>query len=130
QEIPVNNKTTIDVKMSSSSQMMTDVVVVGYGTQRRSDVTGAVSSVPKNRFTELPATNVLHMIEGSVAGLNVTQTSSVPGKEATVLIRGQNSISANSGPYIIVDGIPFSKTGGNTNDINPNDIASIEVLKD
>jgi TonB-linked SusC/RagA family outer membrane protein len=131
QEIPVNNHTAIDVKMSTSAQMMTDVVVVGYGTQRRSDVTGSVSSVPKNRLNELPVTNVLHAIEGSVAGVNVTTTSSVPGSSASVLVRGQNSIGgASSGPYIVVDGIPFTKTGGVTNDINPNDIASIEVLKD
>lgn len=130
QEIPVNNQTTIDVKMSSSSQMMTDVVVVGYGTQRRSDVTGSVSSVPKNRLNQLPVTNVLHAIEGSVAGVNVTTSSSVPGSSASVLVRGQNSLGGGTGPYIVVDGIPFTKTGGVTNDINPNDIASIEVLKD
>jgi TonB-linked SusC/RagA family outer membrane protein len=132
QEISVNNQTTIDVRMSASSQMMSDVVVVGYGTQKRSDVTGSVSSVPKNRLTQLPVTNVLHAIEGSVAGVNVTQTSSVPGSSATVLVRGQNSIGSgiNTGPYIVVDGIPFTKTGGGTNDINPNDIASIEILKD
>lgn len=130
QEIPVNGQNTINVQMSASSQMMTDIVVVGYGTQKRSDVTGSVASVPKNRLSQLPVTNVLHAIEGSVAGLSVTQTSSVPGRSADVLIRGQNSIGANSGPYIVVDGIPFSKTGGVTNDINPNDIASIEILKD
>lgn len=132
QEIPVNSQTTIDVRMSASSQMMSDVVVVGYGTQKRSDVTGSVSSVPKNRLTQLPVTNVLHAIEGSVAGVNVTQTSSVPGSSATVLVRGQNSIGSgiNTGPYIVVDGVPFTKTGAVTNDINPNDIASIEILKD
>lgn len=132
QEIPVNGRSTIDVQMSTSSQMMTDVVVVGYGTQKRSDVTGSVASVPKNRLSQLPVTNVLHAIEGSVAGVNVTTTSSVPGSSASVLVRGQNSIGSgiNTGPYIVVDGIPFTKTGGVTNDINPNDIASIEVLKD
>ena len=130
QEIPVNGQATIDVKMSASSQLMTDVVVVGYGTQRRSDVTGAVASVSKTRLTELPVTNVLHAIEGSVAGVTVTQTSSVPGSSAAVLIRGQNSIGAGTGPLIVVDGVPFNKLGGLTNDINPNDIASIEILKD
>lgn len=132
QEITVSNQTTLDVKLSSSSQMMTDVVVVGYGTQRRSDVTGSVSSVPKNRLNQLPVTNVLHAIEGSVAGVNVTTTSSVPGSSASVLVRGQNSMGSgiNTGPYLVVDGVPFTKTGAVTNDINPNDIASIEVLKD
>jgi len=130
QEIPVNGQSAIDVKMSSSSQMMTDVVVVGYGTQRRSDVTGAVASVSKTRLSELPVTNVLHAIEGSVAGVTVTQTSSVPGSSAAVLIRGQNSIGAGTGPLLVVDGVPFNKLGGLTNDINPNDISSIEILKD
>jgi len=130
QEIPVSNRTSIDVKLSANSQMMTDIVVVGYGTQKRSDVTGSVSSVPKTRLTELPVTNILHAIEGSVAGVNVSQTSSVPGSSATVLVRGQNTITAGTGPYLVVDGVPFSKTGAVTNDINPNDIASIEVLKD
>lgn len=130
QEIPVNNRTAIDVKLSANSQMMTDVVVVGYGTQRRSDVTGSVASVPKTRLTQLPVTNVLHAIEGSVAGVSVSQTSSVPGSSATVLIRGQNSITAGTGPFLVVDGVPFSKSGAVTNDINPNDIASIEILKD
>ncbi|MFL5741925.1 MAG: SusC/RagA family TonB-linked outer membrane protein [Flavisolibacter sp.] len=130
QEIPVNGRTNIDLKMSASSQMMSDVVVVGYGTQRRSDVTGAVSSVPKSRLTELPVTNLLHAIEGSVAGVTVSQTSSVPGSSASVLVRGQNTITAGTGPLIVLDGVPFNKLGGLTNDINPNDIASIEVLKD
>lgn len=130
QEIKVNNRSTIDVRMVSVSSNLSEVVVVGYGTQKRSDVTGAVASVPKNRLSELPVTNVLHAIEGTVAGVTVSQTSSVPGSSASVLIRGQNSITAGTGPYIVVDGVPFSKTGALTNDINPNDIASIEILKD
>lgn len=130
QEIPVNNQSTVDVKLSASSQTMADIVVVGYGTQKRSDVTGSVASVPKNRLSQLPVTNVLHAIEGSVAGVTIAQTSSVPGSSAAVLVRGQNTITAGTGPYIVVDGVPFSKTGAVTNDINPNDIASIEVLKD
>lgn len=134
QEIPVNNQTTIDVRMSASSQMMTDVVIIGYGTQKRSDITGSVASVPKNRLSQLPVTNVLQAMEGSVAGLNITQTSSVPGSSASVLIRGQNSIGASSGPYIVVDGVPLTKIAGVTTDvtsfINSNDVASIEILKD
>ncbi len=130
QEISVDNRTTIDVRLSASSQMMNDIVVVGYGSQKRSDITGAVGSVPKSRLSQVPVTNVLHAIEGSVAGVTITQTSSVPGSSASVLVRGQNTITAGTGPFIVVDGVPFSKTGGVTNDINPNDIASIEVLKD
>ncbi len=120
----------VQVKLSALNRQMNEVVVVGYGSKKRSDVTGAVSSVPKSRLTQLPVTNVLHAIEGSVAGVNVNTTSSVPGSSAAVLIRGQNSISANTGPFIVVDGVPFSKSGSVTNDINPADIASIDILKD
>jgi TonB-linked SusC/RagA family outer membrane protein len=130
QEVPVRGHPSMDVHLLVSNKEMNEVIVVGYGTQKRSDVTGAVSSMPKNRLSELPVTNVLQALEGSVAGVTVTNTSAVPGATPAVLIRGQNSITANSGPYIVVDGIPLSKSGGGINDINPNDIASMEILKD
>lgn len=120
----------IEVTLSDNGKQLNEVVVVGYGTQKRSDVTGSITSVPKARLSELPVTNVLQAIEGAVAGVTVTSGSSVPGSQPTALIRGQNSITAGSGPYIVVDGIPLSKSGGSLNDINPNDIASVEVLKD
>jgi TonB-linked SusC/RagA family outer membrane protein len=118
------------VKITSTNKQLNEVVVVGYGTKKRADVTGAIVSVPKSRLERLPVTNILHAIEGSVAGVNISQGSSVPGSSAGILVRGQNSISANTSPLIVVDGIPFNKSGGITNDINPNDIASIEILKD
>jgi TonB-linked SusC/RagA family outer membrane protein len=120
----------MQIKFTATNRQLGEVVVVGYGTKKRSDITGAVASVPKDRLSKLPVTNLLHAIEGSVAGVMITQGSSVPGSSATALIRGQNSISATTGPFIVLDGVPFSKTGGVTNDINPNDIASIEILKD
>ncbi|MDP4261239.1 MAG: TonB-dependent receptor [Bacteroidota bacterium] len=120
----------MQVKLTATNRQLSEVVVVGYGTKKRTDLTGTVSTVPKERLTEIPITNVLHAIEGSVAGVTVTQTSSVPGSSAAILVRGQNSISANPSPLIIVDGIPFNKAGGLTNDINPNDIESISILKD
>ncbi|MXV50096.1 SusC/RagA family TonB-linked outer membrane protein [Pedobacter sp. HMF7647] len=121
---------SLNIILNDSGKQLNEVVVVGYGTQKRSDVTGAVVSVPKQRLSQIPVTNVLQAVEGAVAGVNITTTSSVPGSQPAALIRGQNSITANSGPYIVVDGVPFSKQGGTLNDINPNDIASIEVLKD
>ncbi|MEI9806871.1 MAG: SusC/RagA family TonB-linked outer membrane protein [Bacteroidota bacterium] len=120
----------MQIRIIATNRQLGEVVVIGYGSKKRSDITGAVASVPKSRLSQLPVTNVLQAIEGAVAGLTVTQTSSVPGSSATVLVRGQNSITAGTGPYIVVDGIPFSKTGSVTNDINTNDIASIEILKD
>lgn len=130
QEVNVGKQTTLNVVLQAAANSANEVVVVGYGTQKRSDITGAVVSVPKARLSELPVTNVLAAIEGSVPGITVTTTSSIPGSTPSVLVRGQNSISAGTGPYIVVDGIPLSKTGGSVNDINPNDIASVEILKD
>lgn len=130
-KVTVGTSGTINITMTEDeAKRLSDVVVVGYGTQKKSDVTGSVASVPKSRLSQLPVTNVLQAIEGSVAGVSVTTTSSVPGSSPAVLIRGQNSINATTGPYIVVDGIPLSKTGGSLNDINPNDIASMEILKD
>jgi TonB-linked SusC/RagA family outer membrane protein len=130
QEVALKGRKTLNVSLTLTNSQMTDVVVVGYGTQKRVDVTGAVSSVPKDRLSEIPVTNVFQAVEGSVAGLNVTNASSVPGATPAVIIRGQNSITASTGPYIVVDGFPLSGTNGSINDINPNDIASVEILKD
>jgi TonB-linked SusC/RagA family outer membrane protein len=130
QEISLKGQTTISVQLQEDVKEMNQVVVVGYGTQKRSDITGSVISVPKSRLSQLPVTNILHAMEGAVAGVTITQTSAVPGTAASILVRGQNSINASSQPLIVVDGIPFNKAGGLTNDLNPNDIASIEILKD
>ncbi|MBG6235434.1 TonB-linked SusC/RagA family outer membrane protein [Pedobacter sp. CAN_A7] len=133
QAVPVTSSTqTLDIKLSENEadKNLNEVVVVGYGTQKKSDITGAVTSIPKSRLSQLPVTNVLQAIQGAAAGVNVSQTSSVPGAQPSALVRGQNSINATTGPYVVVDGIPLSKTGGSLNDINPNDIASVEILKD
>ncbi|MFC4211222.1 SusC/RagA family TonB-linked outer membrane protein [Pedobacter lithocola] len=129
--VVAGDQTQVNVSLAEEpNKTLNDVVVIGYGTQKRSDVTGSVVSVPKARLSQLPVTNILQSIEGAVAGVNVTTTSSVPGSQPSALIRGQNSITAGTGPYVVVDGVPLSKTGGSLNDINPNDIASVEILKD
>ncbi|QKJ29526.1 TonB-dependent receptor [Mucilaginibacter mali] len=120
----------ITITLADSRKGLNEVVVVGYGQQKRSDVTGSVASVPKARLEQLPVTNVLQALEGAVAGVNITTTSSVPGAQPSTTVRGQNSITASSSPFVVVDGIPLSKSGGSLNDINPNDIASMEILKD
>lgn len=132
QTVAIAERTKINVTLTlnASGQKLNEVVVVGYGSQKRSDITGSVASVPKSRLEQLPVTNVLQALEGAVAGVNITSTSSVPGSQPAALVRGQNSITAGTGPYIVVDGIPISKSGGSLNDINPNDIASMEILKD
>ncbi|WP_243350287.1 SusC/RagA family TonB-linked outer membrane protein [Parabacteroides sp. FAFU027] len=127
QEVAVGSKTALSITLQDKSAGLNEVVVVGYGTQKRSDITGSVTSVPKDRFNQVPVTNVMQAIQGSAAGVNVSQTSSVPGRETTIQVRGANSINASTSPFIVVDGIPFY---GSTNDINPADIESMEILKD
>ena len=128
QEIKVTPNLTI--KMVPHDANLNEIVVVGYGTQKKSDITGSVASVPKERLSQLPVTNALQAVQGAVSGVNITQSSSVPGSGVSAVVRGVNSISASTGPFLVVDGIPFSTTGGSINDINPADIASIEILKD
>lgn len=131
QSVVIGSQSVINITLvDEANKQLNEVVVVGYGTQKRSDITGSVASVPKARLSQLPVTNVLQAIEGAVAGVNITTTSTVPGSVPTTLVRGQNSITASTSPYVVVDGIPISKTGGSLNDINPNDIASVEILKD
>lgn len=124
----VGNNTVIDVELQAERQQLTDVVVVGYGMQKRSDITGAVASVPKERLELVPNTNIAQALQGSVPGLQITTNSAgAEGSNVNILIRGRNSIAANNSPLIIWDGIPYS---GNISGINPNDVGSIEVLKD
>lgn len=130
QEIPIKNQTSLNILLKEDSEMLDEVVVVGYGVQKKSDVTGSVTSVSKDRLEKLPVTNVLQAVQGAAAGVTITQASSIPGDAPSALVRGQNSINANSGPYIVVDGVPINKTGGSLNDIAPSDIESMEILKD
>ena len=127
QEIAVDGRSTIAIKLAPNAQDLNEVVVVGYGTQKRADVTGSVVSVPQDRLEKIPVPNVAQALAGAVAGVQVTSGSGVPGSQSSIQIRGVRSITANTDPYLIVDGVPFP---GNLNDINPNDIGSIEILKD
>jgi TonB-linked SusC/RagA family outer membrane protein len=126
--IPVDMNAPMLIKITAINQQQADVVVVGYGSKKRSDLTGAVSSVSKERLSQLPVTNALQAIQGSVAGVTITQSSSVPGSSSSALVRGAGSLAATTEPFIVVDGVPF--IGGSLNDINPSDIASIDILKD
>ncbi|WP_139189738.1 MULTISPECIES: SusC/RagA family TonB-linked outer membrane protein [Rhodonellum] len=127
QEISINNKSFIEVLLEEDISQLDEVVVIGYGTQKRSDITGSVASVPKDRLSNLPVTDITQAIQGTTAGLTVTQGSSVPGSTGGLQIRGVNSINANTSPFLVVDGSPFF---GSINDISPNDVESIEILKD
>ncbi len=127
QEVTATSSTTINIVMKAAVEQQNEVVVVGYGTKKRSDVTGSISSVPTERLKNQPVSNVLQAIQGSAAGINIVNNTSKPGSSPAFYLRGIKSISASNAPLIVLDGVPFS---GDYNDINPNDIASIDVLKD
>ena len=127
QEVTVSNDQTINVQLITDSEALDEVVVVGYGTQRKSNVVGSVSSVEVDEATSVPTTNVSEMLRGRAAGVQVNLGSARPGGESNIVIRGNVSVAPNgNSPLIIVDGLPFD----NLNDVAPNDIANIEILKD
>lgn len=128
QTITVGSQTTIDVRLEEDQQVLDEVVVVGYGKMKKSDLTGAVSSVNAEQLERFPKVNAADALQGQVAGLNIRSNSSdAEGAGTSILVRGQNSISASNSPLIILDGIPYY---GNLSEINPVDIASMDVLKD
>ncbi|MCR4853693.1 MAG: TonB-dependent receptor [Prevotella sp.] len=129
-EVAFASGQSLNITLEEDSKALEEVVVVGYGVQKKSDVTGSVTSINKDRLSKLPVTNVLQAVQGAAAGVTITQGSSIPGDAPSALVRGRNSINAGTGPYIVVDGIPISKSGGSLNDINPGDIESMEILKD
>ena len=128
--IPWKGEKTINVEMNVSIEALEETVVVGYGTQKKSDITGAISSVSKDRIKKMVSTDLAQMIQGSVPGLNIMATSAganPEGQSGLMLIRGRNSITAGNDPLIILDGVPYY---GSISDISSTDIESIEVLKD
>ena len=126
QEIQVANRSVIDVKLAADTKALEEVVVVGYGTMKKSDVTGAITSVKAQDITAIPTTNALRSLQGKVSGIDITQTNGQPGANINIVLRGNRSLKADNKPLVLVDGIPY----GSFIDINPTDIASIEVLKD
>lgn len=126
QEVTVGNKSVIDVTMESDIQALSEVIVVGYGTQEKKDVTGAIGSVDAKDFEGQPIIRMDQILQGRAAGVNVTNSSGAPGGNVRIRIRGANSINGNNDPLYVIDGF----VGGDFNDINPSDIENIQVLKD
>ena len=127
QKIAINGQTRIDVQMEEDSEMLSEVVVVGYGVQRKSDLTGSVASVKtSDALKSTPSGNVSDALQGRMAGVSVLSGSGDPSQDNTIRVRGINSITAETGPLVVVDGF----IGGSLQNLNPSDIASIEVLKD
>ena len=128
QEVKLEGRTTINVTMQSDVKALDEVVVVGYGTQKKSDVTGSVASVSTEEIQRVPVTSMAQTLQGRVAGVQVTQASNAPGGGVSIRIRGGNSIKGGNEPLYVVDGYPLYNENGAS--INPNDIESIDILKD
>lgn len=127
QEVLVSGRSKIDISLELDVTTLEEVVVVGYGTQKKSDITGTVTSLPKGRLENVPNINIAQAIQGSVPGIMIQQSSAGAAPSEVIMIRGRNSILADNSPLIIVDGIPY---GGQIRDISTNDVQSIEILKD
>ncbi|MXV52476.1 SusC/RagA family TonB-linked outer membrane protein [Pedobacter sp. HMF7647] len=135
QEVPLNNRTTLNVKMLESTQSLNEVVVIGYGTQKKSDLTGAIGSVKSTQLQERPASSLNEQLAGRVTGVQVNTNSGRPGGQTNVRIRGFSSINTSNNPLYVVDGVilPVGTQTQRSNAIdyiNPSDIESVEVLKD
>ena len=126
-EIPVSGKTIINVVLAEETMGLDEVVVVGYGIQKKSDITGSVASLAKERLEMSPNLNIAQAIQGAIPGVMIQNSSAGAAPNEVIMIRGRNSIKASNDPLIVLDGIPY---GGQLLDINPNDVKSIEILKD
>ena len=127
QNIAVDGKSQLSVTLEEDKQLLDEVVVVGYGVQRKSDVTGALTRVGEKELNSKPVNNAFEALQGKAAGVDIT-TSERPGTVGGIAIRGQRSISAGKGPLYVVDGVPLQS--GGIEALNPRDIESIDILKD
>lgn len=126
-EVAINGRSQISVNLAEEVSDIDEVVVVGYGTQRKEAVTGSVSSMKGDVMREVPSSNITQALQGRVAGVDMSQTSSKPGSTMQIRIRGTRSLSASNDPLVVLDGIPFS---GSISDLSTDDIKSIDILKD
>lgn len=126
-DLPVDGRTVFNVVLEEETIGVDEVVVVGYGTQKRSDITGTVASLGKERLEMMPNLNVAQAIQGAIPGVMIQTSSAGAEQSQAILVRGRNSILASNTPLIVVDGIPYD---GDLNSLNPNDVLSIEILKD
>lgn len=127
EEVQVEGRTTISIILQENAANLDELVVVGYGTMKKSDVTGSVSNLGEATLKQVPVSNISQSMQGRIAGVSIQQTSTRPGQGSQIRIRGTRSLTASNDPLIIVDGIPF---GGSFNDIAPDDIKQVDILKD
>jgi TonB-linked SusC/RagA family outer membrane protein len=126
-EVDIKGRTTININLSVAGNTMEQVVVIGYGTQRKEAVTGSVASINGDAVREVPAPNITQSLQGRLPGVQISQTSTQPGASMQIRIRGARSLTGGNDPLVVLDGIPFA---GSIGDINPNDVKSIDILKD
>ena len=126
--LKAGEQATVMIQLSPESSSLTDVVVVGYGSQKKKDVTTAIASIKASDLENQPISNAAEAMVGKMAGVQVSQGSGTPGAPLSIKVRGVGTITAGSSPLYVIDGVPIS--GDNINTLNTNDIASIEVLKD
>jgi len=126
QRIPVGSQTSINVELVESAVGLEEVVVIGYGTVKKKDLTGSVATIKSSEITKTATNNALQSMQGKIAGLDITKASGESGSEVLIALRGNRSINASNTPLFLVDGIEY----GSTLDLNASDIASIDVLKD
>ena len=128
QEIEIKNGVSnYNIVLTPDAKNLNDVVVIGYGTQKKSDVTGSVAGIKAEALLEVPAANPIAALQGRISGVDISRSSSRPGAGGQIRIRGNRSLSGTSDPLIVLDGVPFN---GSVNEINNDDIASIDILKD
>jgi TonB-linked SusC/RagA family outer membrane protein len=126
-EVTVGNQTTVNATLAESITGLEEVVVIGYGTQRKEAVTGSVTSIAGDALRDIPSSNFSQSVQGRLPGVELTQTSTRPGATLQIRIRGARSLTATNDPLVVLDGIPFV---GSINEINNDDIKSIDILKD
>lgn len=134
-EVPINGQSTLNIQLSEDATQLEDVVVVGYGTQKKSDVTGSIASVKSEDFNQGVVANPGQLLQGKVSGVNITNVSGEPGASQNVIIRGVGSLRSGTAPLYVIDGFVISNNdigmgSSPLNFINPQDIASMDVLKD
>lgn len=127
QEIRVGTKRNINIVLEDDAKLLDEVVVVGYGTQRKSDLTGGISTISGNDISGIPAVSLTQRLQGQVAGMNITLDNARPGEDGSILIRGTKTLKGSTDPLIVLDGIPFS---GSMAEIDQNSVESISILKD
>jgi len=125
-EVEIGNATTLDVTLTEVIKGLNEVVVIGYGTQKKSDVVSSVVTIKPEKATRNITFDVAEMLRGKAAGVQITTNDAGPGGSSSILIRGRSSISGGTNPIVLADGVRI----GSINDLNPNDIESIEILKD